>query len=199
MERRKFIRLLPAAAMGFSFKSQNTPRTEPLLPLFPLDLVLLPQTNLPLHIFEERYKAMTGDALSGDRQIAMALLAPGWEKNYHGIAAVEPVCCVGTILTWEELADGTFNLLLQGHTRARIIREHRHGPYRVGELAPLVETERLAEPETGSDEWKAWNRVWRMPPGKDRGKERSRFFPGMASAMARQWGAQALADIRRAA
>lgn len=66
-------------------------------------------------------------------------------------------------------------------------------------LEPLVETDRLAEPDSGSDEWKAWNRVWRMPPGKDRGKERSRFFPGMAAAMARQWGAQAMADIRRAA
>jgi hypothetical protein len=54
-------------------------------------------------------------------------------------------------------------------------------------LAPLVETNRLPEPEHGSDEWKAWNRVWRMPPGADRGKERSRFFPSMAAALADQW------------
>jgi hypothetical protein len=54
-------------------------------------------------------------------------------------------------------------------------------------LAPLVETNRLPEPAKGSDEWKAWNRVWRMPPGANRGHERSRFFPGMAAAMAMQW------------
>lgn len=54
-------------------------------------------------------------------------------------------------------------------------------------LAPLVETNRLTEPPRGSDEWKSWNRVWRMPPGADRGKERSRFFPAMAAAMADQW------------
>lgn len=66
-------------------------------------------------------------------------------------------------------------------------------------LEALVETERLAEPDAGTDEWKAWNRVWRMPPGKDRGKERSRFFPGMAAAMARQWGAQAVDALREAA
>ena len=54
-------------------------------------------------------------------------------------------------------------------------------------LAPLVETNRVPEPEKGSDEWKAWNRVWRMPPGANRGHERSRFFPGMAEAMAMQW------------
>lgn len=55
-------------------------------------------------------------------------------------------------------------------------------------LPLLVETDRLAEPEKGSDEWRTWNRVWRMPPGADRGHERSRFFPGVANAMATQWG-----------
>lgn len=55
-------------------------------------------------------------------------------------------------------------------------------------LAPLRETARLPEPEKDSDEWKAWNRVWRMSPGAGRGKERSRFFGGMAEAMADQWG-----------
>lgn len=55
-------------------------------------------------------------------------------------------------------------------------------------LPPLVETDRLPEPERGSDEWKTWNRVWRMPPGPNRAKERSRFFPGTATAMANQWG-----------
>ncbi|MER8560161.1 hypothetical protein [Mesorhizobium sp. M0578] len=55
-------------------------------------------------------------------------------------------------------------------------------------LPPLVETCRLPEPAKGSDEWKAWNRVWRMPPGIARAKERSRFFPTMAAAMAAQWG-----------
>jgi hypothetical protein len=63
-------------------------------------------------------------------------------------------------------------------------------------LPHLSETDRLVEPEKGSDEWKAWNRVWRMSPGDDRGKERSRFFPAMASAMADQWGEYALNEFR---
>lgn len=58
-------------------------------------------------------------------------------------------------------------------------------------LPELVPTEKLSEPEKGSSEWKAWNRVWRMPPGADRGKERSRFFPGIAKAMAHQWAGEA--------
>lgn len=119
------------------------------VPLFPLPgVVLFPRAILPLHIFEERYKRMTADALDGDpalsqpRQIAMALLKPGWEKCYYSRATIEPVVCVGTILSHERLPDGRYNFLLQGHTRARVIREYREGvytdrPYRVAELEPL--------------------------------------------------------------
>lgn len=66
-------------------------------------------------------------------------------------------------------------------------------------LPPLAATRRLAEPLRGSDEWKSWNRVWRMPRSPARAHERSRSFPGMADAAADQWGGFALEDIRRAA
>ena len=55
-------------------------------------------------------------------------------------------------------------------------------------LPELVETNRLPEPERGSDEWKRWNRVHRMPPGPERTRLRSRSFPGMMAAAAHQWG-----------
>lgn len=55
-------------------------------------------------------------------------------------------------------------------------------------LPPLVATDRLTPPARGTDEHKAWSRVHRMSRGKNRGKERSRFFPGIAKAMAAQWG-----------
>jgi Lon protease-like protein len=111
------------------------------VPLFPLpNVVLFPRAVLPLHIFEERYKAMMADALRGDGQIAMALLKSGWEKNYHGKTGIEPVVCVGKILTHERLPDGRYNFLLQGHTRARLVREiETDHTYRVAELEPLVE------------------------------------------------------------
>jgi Lon protease-like protein len=110
------------------------------VPLFPLpNVVLFPRAVLPLHIFEERYKAMVADALAGDRQVAMALLKPGWEKNYTGAAAIEPVVCIGKILAHERLDDGKYNLLLQGMTRATVVRELTLHPYRTAELQPLVE------------------------------------------------------------
>ena len=110
------------------------------VPLFPLpNIVLFPRAVLPLHIFEERYKTMTADALAGDGLIAMALLKPGWEKNYHCKPAIEPIVCLGQILSWEKLADGKYNFLLQGRQRARIVREIPGQPYRVAELAALQE------------------------------------------------------------
>lgn len=66
--------------------------------------------------------------------------------------------------------------------------EYKNTGWYLRGLPVLVPTNRLPEPEKSSEEWKAWNRVWRMSPGADRGKERSRFFAGMADALADQWG-----------
>lgn len=62
-------------------------------------------------------------------------------------------------------------------------------------LPQLSPTAMLQEPARDSDEWRQWNRVHRMPPGPDRGKERSRSFPGMADAAAAQWGDGANEDL----
>jgi Lon protease-like protein len=113
------------------------------IPLFPLpNVVLFPAAVQPLHIFEERYKAMTADALRGDRRIAMALLRPGWEKSYHDRPAIEPVVCVGRILSAEKLPDGKYNFLLQGEARATVVHEVHDAtrPYRVARLARLRES-----------------------------------------------------------
>lgn len=113
-----------------------------LVPLFPLpNVVLFPGAVLPLHIFEDRYRAMTADVLRTHRQVAMALLRPGWERDYYGRPVIEPVVCVGTILSHERLADGRYNLLLQGHTRARVVREEGEAAYRQAVLEALVESD----------------------------------------------------------
>ena len=114
------------------------------VPLVPLpNVVLFPRAVLPLHIFEERYKKMTADALASDGRIAMALLRPGWEKSYYGRPPIEPVVCLGQILTHEKLPDGKYNFLLQGQLRARVTTEQDDLPYRVATLEPLEETELL--------------------------------------------------------
>lgn len=109
-------------------------------PLFPLpNVVHFPQTWLPLHIFEPRYRAMIADALNGDRLIAMALLRPNQEMNYETkVAEIHPVVCLGRIAVEEKLPDGRFNLALRGLCRARIKTEiDTTQPYRTAELSLL--------------------------------------------------------------
>src|SRR4051794_5687383 len=112
-----------------------------LVPLFPLpNVVLFPGAVLPLHIFEERYKRMTADVLRGDKRLAMALLRAGWERDYYGRAAIEPVACVGVILSHERLEDGRYNFPLQGERRARVVDEESRDGYRLARIEPLAET-----------------------------------------------------------
>jgi Lon protease-like protein len=117
------------------------------VPIFPLpNVVLFPHAVLPLHIFEERYKEMTDHALAGDRLVAMALLRPGWEKDYHGKPAIEPVVCVGKIISHERLPDGCFNFLLLGVGRASVVRETQHRPFRIAEVE-MAQPNRTPESE----------------------------------------------------
>jgi hypothetical protein len=56
------------------------------------------------------------------------------------------------------------------------------------DLPDLKPTNKLIPPNAGTDSHKEWSWVHRMSPGPEREKERSRFHPGMAEAMAKQWG-----------
>ena len=92
--------------------------------LFPLpNLVLFPHVMQPLHIFEPRYRSLMEDALATDRLIAMAVLEPGWENDYEGRPRLCATACLGRITTYHRLDDGTFNLLLLGLRRVKVLRE----------------------------------------------------------------------------
>jgi len=97
------------------------------VPVFPLaGALLFPRSQLPLHIFEPRYRAMTRDAMEGDRLIAM--VQPRNDEEPPGLFEVG---CIGRIGACEELDDGRFNLVLEGLSRFRIAREAEvDTPYR---------------------------------------------------------------------
>ena len=89
------------------------------LPIFPLTgAVLFPGMQLPLHIFEPRYRAMVGDALIRDRLIAM--IQP--QRATEG-APLYQVGCVGRIGEIQAMDDGRYNLILEGTSRFRLVRE----------------------------------------------------------------------------
>ncbi len=89
------------------------------LSIFPLPgAILFPGLQLPLHIFEPRYQSLVGDALVRDRQIAM--IQP--QRPVDG-APLYTVGCVGRIGEIEAMDDGRYNLILEGQSRFKLIRE----------------------------------------------------------------------------
>jgi Lon protease-like protein len=92
--------------------------------LFPLpNLVLFPHAVQPLHIFEPRYRQLLADTLDSDRLMALVMLQPGWEEDYHQSPAIHAVACLGRVAAEQRLPDGRYNLLLHGLRRARILDE----------------------------------------------------------------------------
>lgn len=89
------------------------------LSIFPLaGAILLPRAQLPLHIFEMRYRALVKDSMARDRRIAMVQPRESGPRP-----ALFDVGCVGRVTEVEALEDGRFNLILEGLTRFRIVRE----------------------------------------------------------------------------
>jgi Lon protease-like protein len=93
------------------------------IPLFPLaGAILFPRAQLPLHIFEPRYRDMVRDALAGQGRIGM--IQPSGAGDPPPLFRAG---CVGEIVGAEELDDGRFNIVLQGSSRFRLIAERDLG------------------------------------------------------------------------
>ena len=99
------------------------------IPIFPLSgAILFPRSQLPLHIFEPRYREMVRDMIDGVGRIGMIQPLRIDDDNK---APLYGVGCVGEIVGIEELEDGRFNIVLLGSNRFRLISEVAHeGSYR---------------------------------------------------------------------
>jgi uncharacterized protein len=87
--------------------------------IFPLPgAILLPGMQLPLHIFEPRYRSLVGDALARDRMIGM--IQP---KGGGANPPLFGVGCLGRIGDVEALEDGRYNIVLEGLQRFTLVRE----------------------------------------------------------------------------
>lgn len=89
------------------------------LSIFPLGgAILFPRMQLPLHIFEPRYRTLVSDALARDRRIGMVQPRGAGEPP-----ELFEMGCVGRIAHVEALDDGRYNIVLEGLSRFRIVRE----------------------------------------------------------------------------
>jgi Lon protease-like protein len=103
------------------------------VPLFPLPgAILFPRSQLPLHIFEPRYREMVKDAIDGAGRIAMIQPHRLDDDNQAPLYAVG---CVGEVVGVEELDDGRYNIVLLGSNRFRVIKEAEvDAPYRCADV-----------------------------------------------------------------
>src|SRR5947209_15973956 len=83
-----------------------------LLPLFPLPLVLLPATAVPLHIFEDRYKQMMGELVLSNGEFGMVL------AKDDGIVSIGCTAVIERVL--KRYSDGRMDIIAVGRRRFRI-------------------------------------------------------------------------------
>ena len=88
-----------------------------LLPLFPLELVLLPGTPLPLHIFEPRYKEMIRECIAAEAPFGVV------RAFEEGIAEVG--CTAEIITVTKEYPDGRMDLVCEGRKRFEVLEVNR--------------------------------------------------------------------------
>jgi Lon protease-like protein len=97
-----------------------------LLPLFPLQVVVFPGTPLPLHIFEERYKELVGNAIRDNSEFGIVL------AREDGI--VNAGCTVIVEKLTEMFPDGRMNVLTRGKRRFEVLSLNEDKTYLQAEV-----------------------------------------------------------------
>ena len=106
-----------------------------IIPLFPLpNLVLFPGVAVPLHIFEPRYREMIADVSASHSIIGMMLLKGDWERDYYANPDAYQIGCAGKISELVKLPDGRYQIVLEGLSEFRVVRESRDKSYRQAEV-----------------------------------------------------------------
>jgi Lon protease-like protein len=96
------------------------------IPLFPLNVVLMPGTSLPLHIFEERYKQMVNECLDSETEFGMVLAD---EDGTRGVG-----CTARIVELVQRFEDGRMVILVEGSRRFKLNNIMTGKPYYVGEV-----------------------------------------------------------------
>jgi len=100
-----------------------------LLPLFPLDLVLLPGTPLPLHVFEPRYKEMVSECLDQSRPFGVLR---GKEEELADIGCTAEITAVT-----QKYEDGRMDIVAEGRERFEVMRLNQERSFLQAEVLYL--------------------------------------------------------------
>ena len=114
--------------------------------MFPLNTVLFPGTRMPLHVFEDRYRALVSHLLAipdrSQRLFGVVAIREGYEVGSHGMQSLHRVGCVAQMTSVTPYADGRFDIEVVGRSRLRLGTLDSSGSYLVGEVDLLGEPKR---------------------------------------------------------
>lgn len=99
------------------------------LPLFPLQVVLFPGADLPLHIFEPRYRLMISECYEQRKPFGVVLARAESRPMLGEPYAIGTMAEIGAL---ERLEDGRMNLIARGSQRFQVVGQHRRKPYLTG-------------------------------------------------------------------
>lgn len=133
------------AGVSPSSSEQPTGDLPDRVPLFPLNAVLFPGVSLPLHVFEDRYRALVEHLLTvpdpADRLFASVAIREGYEVGAHGAQSLYRVGCLLQLTEVERNPDGSFEVEAVGRARFRLDRVDGSGPFPWAEAEALPEVE----------------------------------------------------------
>ena len=113
------------------------------LPIFPLNTVMFPGVSVPLHVFEDRYRALVHHLLSisdkSMRLFGIVAIREGYEVGQHGVQSVHRVGCVVQMTSVEPYEDGRFDIEVVGRQRLRLDGLDTSREYLVGDVEVLPE------------------------------------------------------------
>ncbi|MGA8211321.1 MAG: LON peptidase substrate-binding domain-containing protein [Nocardioidaceae bacterium] len=113
------------------------------IPIFPLNTVVFPGVSLPLHVFEDRYRALVHHLLTiPDRSLRLfgiVAIREGYEVGRLGVQSVHRVGCVVQMTSVEPYEDGRFDIEVTGRQRLRLDAMDTSGSYLVGDVEMLSE------------------------------------------------------------
>lgn len=95
--------------------------------LFPLHSILLPHTDLGLHVFEDRYRALIADVLDDRQTFGVVLIKSGREVG--GPAEPHRIGTLARVTGYAKLPDGRYLLEVEGTHRFRVEGLHQNGSY----------------------------------------------------------------------
>jgi Lon protease-like protein len=160
-------------------------------PLFPLGLVALPSELIPLHIFEQRYKAMMNECLRDEREFGILWLAD------DGLREIGCACEIAEVI--ERMDDGRMNLVARGTRPFRVLERQGHLAYPAGVVEFLDDREDVIDADVAQAAHEAYADLVRRATDRDPTEEELAELDAYAMAATVDFGLdakQGLLDLR---